>query len=117
MTSNYPLERTADTSSGSMRPTSSANTVSTEIGTNDFRDSPQVGGQTESGLERRRSLLCIRERCMTSRRSGGKLLASQKTLDDLVVHYSVTAEDIRLRADSLRVPGAELVRGLRGPAA
>lgn len=47
----------------------------------------------------------------------GELRAGQDSVDDLVVHYSVTAEDIRLRTDVLRVPGAEVLRALRGPGA
>jgi hypothetical protein len=43
------------------------------------------------------------------------LRAGSDSVDELVVHYSVTAEDVRLRTDVLRVPSADVLRALRGP--
>jgi hypothetical protein len=47
----------------------------------------------------------------------GDLPHSRDSLEDLVIHYTVTAEDVRMRSDVLRVLGKELVAGLRGSAA
>jgi hypothetical protein len=47
----------------------------------------------------------------------GELRAKQDVVEELVVHYSVAAEDVRLRTDTLRVPGADVMRALRGPGA
>jgi len=45
----------------------------------------------------------------------GYLRSAQENIDDLIIDYSVTAEDIRMHSDVLRVSGADLVAVIRRP--
>lgn len=47
----------------------------------------------------------------------GYLGSAQENIDDLVIDYSVAAEDIRVHSDILRVSGADLVAAIRRPSA
>jgi hypothetical protein len=47
----------------------------------------------------------------------GYLRSAQENIDDLVIEYSVAAEDIRMHSDVLRVSGADLVAAIRRPSA
>lgn len=47
----------------------------------------------------------------------GKLPAASNSLGDLVVHYAISAEDIRMQSGVLRIPETEIVSALRGASA
>jgi len=46
----------------------------------------------------------------------GRLPAASNTLEDLVVHYSITAEDIRMQSGVLHVSGTDIITAVRGSA-